>query len=60
MLQLSAPVAQWIEQARPKGKMGVRFPPGVPIFCAAQSDVQEIGTAQVNESLGSIGGESFL
>ena len=24
-------VVQWIEQVRPKDKMGVRFPPGAPV-----------------------------
>ena len=31
------PVAQWIEQTRPKGKMGVRFPPGVQSVIASRA-----------------------
>lgn len=30
---LSAPVVQWIEQARPKGWMYVRFVPGAHVSC---------------------------
>ena len=48
-----APVAQWIELSRPKGEMGVRFPPGAPMNHLSQAFDKNSDVAQ-NETISSL------